>query len=65
MTEIETKVQTTCEQKIKNILNRAKQEKIKGRYYVYERYKAELQDACGFGESYTLAAIELAHILKV
>lgn len=53
------------EQRVTAILNRARQEKAKGRYYIYEQYKSDLQDACGFGQEYDRAIRELACILKV
>lgn len=51
--------------RVKDILLRAKKERIKGRYYVYEQYKAELWDACTSNKEYSEAVIELANALKV
>lgn len=60
-----TTVISGTEEKVKNILTRAKHETIKGRYYVYERYKAELQEVCESSVQLGRATIELARILKV
>lgn len=51
--------------KVKDILQRAKKEGIKGRYYVYERYKSELVKVCDNSTQLERAVIELARILKV
>ena len=47
------------------ILGQAKKEPIKGRYYVYERYKSQLQAVCEDYNQLERALIELARILRV
>ena len=54
------------EERIAELIDRAKREKLKGRYYVYEQYKAELQEICpGFGLMYDRAIADLARALRV
>ena len=55
----------TTQDKISNILAEAKHEQIKGRYYVYEQYKRQLQEVCESSVQYERAIYQLAKILKV
>lgn len=53
------------EVRINRILEDAKKEPYKGRYYVYERYKSELSGLCLTAIQYEQAIIELSRILRV
>ena len=54
----------TTNDRVKVILSEAKKD-IKGRYYIYERYKGMLQGLCLSPLEYERAIIELAKILRV
>ena len=56
---------TEAEERVEEILNRAKRDGVKGRYYVYERYKSELLDVAEASDQLEKATIELARILRV
>lgn len=51
--------------KVTAILAEAKKERIKGRYYIYEQYKSQLQQVCEDSIQYERAIVELANALKV
>ena len=53
------------ELQVKAILSEARREHIKGRYYIYENYKRQLQEVCETSVQYERAIYELAKILKV
>ena len=55
----------SSEAKVKAILSDARTERIKGRYYIYEQYKRQLQEVCESSVQYEHAIYELAKILKV
>ena len=50
---------------VENILARARKEKLKGRYYIYTRYKSELLDVCLSSSQLEQATIDLARALRV
>lgn len=54
----------TTEDSVKSILSEACKD-IKGRYYVYERYKLRLQNVCTTSSEYERACIELARCLRI
>ena len=51
--------------KINSIIERAKKDPRKGKYYVYEQYKSELQNICESSIQYEQAIYELAKALRV
>ena len=53
-----------AELQVEEILNRAKGE-LKGRLYIYERYKSELIEVCESSAQLGRATIDLAKILRV
>lgn len=55
----------TESEEVKDILRRAQREGVKGRYYVFERYKSELIEACRSSLELEKATIDLARILRV
>lgn len=57
--------QSKSELQVKAILSQARKEHIKGRYYIYERYKRDLESVCESSVQYERAIYELAKILKV
>lgn len=57
--------QIKSDTRVKAILNDARKERIKGRYYIYENYKRQLQEVCESSIQYEHAIYELAKILKV
>ena len=53
------------EDRIRYILECARRDPAKGRYYTYERYKSELSEICESAAQYDQAIIQLARILRV
>lgn len=58
-------VETSTETKIKRILDDAKKETRKGKYYVYEEYKSQIQDIPMSSREYDQTIFQLAKILRV
>lgn len=56
---------TDSREEIKRILQEARIEPIKGRFYVYERYKLQIQNVSESATQCEQACIELAKILGV
>lgn len=56
---------TVAEIKVNQILLEANKEKLKGRFYVYERYKSQLLEVCESSEQLERACIDLAKALRV
>lgn len=55
----------STENMVKSILNSARKDPLKGRYYVYEQYKSKLWDVCESNSQFEKACIDLAKILRV
>lgn len=55
----------TEEQKINTLVEKARKEPLKGRYYIYEQYKSELKGICTTGNLYETACRMLADALNV
>ena len=60
-----TTLERDSEIQVKQILSRAKSEPLKGRLYMYERYKQELQEVCVSSSQLGTATVELAKLLRV
>ena len=50
---------------VESILEEARKERLKGRYYIYEQYKSRLWDACISTTQFSQAIIDLAKALRV
>ena len=57
--------EVNVESRVKRILDEAKKESRKGRYYVYEEYKSQIQDIPMSSREYDQTIFQLAKILRV